>query len=143
MNPFKLFLPSYLLDTTPGSSFLYFIPLLIFFVLIFVGSWQVKKMLTGSQNARINTDLLGSVPTRMREFALLGLLLTFFRNEDIPYLGMRIWLVLFFIAMLAYVVWIWTHYKKNFSVRIVEKESTSVTDKYLPTSKKKKKKKRS
>jgi hypothetical protein len=134
MNPLKLFIPSYLFDPIPGGSFMYFWPLLVLFVLIFLGSWKLKTL--------IKADALHHLPGRVREFALLGLLLTFFRNENIPYLGMRFFLVLFFLSMIAYGIWTYKNYRKSLSVRIVEKECNLCKDKYLPTAKKKKKKKR-
>ncbi len=142
MNPFKLFSPSYLFDPVPGETFMYFWPLAIFLVLVFLASWKVKEMIKNMRNPKLSWELLGGIPGRMREFALLGLLLTFFRNENIPYLGMRFLIVLLFLSALAYGIWTWRHYKKNFSVRIVEKKQKCMTDKYLPKAKKKKKRKK-
>ena len=134
MNPFKLFNPSYLFDPVPGTTFMYFWPLFILFILIFLSSWKVKTL--------VKTDFLSQIPGRMREFALLGLLLTFFRNENIPYIGMRFLLVLLFISGIAYAIWTYRNLKKSKEVRIVEKKCTLCKDQYLPTPKKKKRKKK-
>lgn len=125
MNPFKLFDPSYLLDYRPGSTFMFFWPLLVILLAIFVGSFKVKK---------------GNLATRMREFSILGLILTFFRDQNIPYLGMRIWLVLLFLGAVAYGVWYWKQMDKLDDLKPMMEEKKAV-DKYLPKKKKKSNKK--
>lgn len=142
MNPFKLFLPSYLFNPVPGYYFMYFWPLLILFVLLFSFSFKAKKYLASLPNKEVNLKLLGGIPSRMREFALIGLLLTLLRNENIPYLGMRIWLVLLFIVMAAYIAYLAWNWQKNFHVKIIQQKKQVVTDKYRPQAKKKKRKKR-
>ena len=142
MNPFKLFLPNYLFNPMPGYYFMYFWPLLIFFVLLFALSFKAKKYIASLPNKEINLKLLGGVPSRMREFALIGLLLTFLRNENIPYLGMRVWLVLLLLLFVAYIAYIAWNYEKNFHIKVIQAARQTVTDKYRPQAKKKKRKKR-
>lgn len=133
MNPFKLLNPNYLFDSMPGSTFLYFWPLFILFVLIFIASfWFHKKWPAYS---------LSGVPARMREFALLGLLFTFFRAEDVPYLGMRIWLVVLLIAGVVY------GFERALAAQKEERLKDSIqemqkNDHYRPKPKKGKKKKK-
>ena len=124
MNPFKLFDPSYLFATRPGSEFMYFWPLLVIFVALFIGSFQVRPK---------------SIAARMREFSILGLLLTFFRDQNIPYLGMRLWIVLLFATTLAYGVWYWKQIDKAADTKPLREEKKKA-DKYLPKKKKKGKK---
>ncbi|MFA6024517.1 MAG: hypothetical protein WC777_04880 [Candidatus Gracilibacteria bacterium] len=126
MNPFKLFSLSYLLDQQPGSSFLYFWPLLVLFIGVFAGSFKLKQ---------------GGLASRMREFSIVGLLLTFFRDQNIPYLGMRLWIVLLFVAASAYGVWFWKKTSKAEEMKPML-EDQKKTDKYLPKKKGKKKTKR-
>lgn len=123
MNPFKLLDPTYLFDATPGSEFIFFWPLLILFVAIFIGSFKLKN---------------SAMAARMREFSILGLLLTFFRDQNIPYLGMRLWIVLLFGSALAYAAWTWKQMKKAAKLKPVKEEKKE--DKYLPKKKKKKSK---
>lgn len=125
MNPFKLLNPSYLFDTRPGSEFMFFWPLLFVFVAIFIGSFKVKA---------------SNIAARMREFSILGLILTFFRDQNIPFLGMRLWIVLLFVAALAYAVWIWKGIKKAAMHQPIAEKKRE--DKYLPKKKSKKKSKR-
>ncbi len=126
MNPFKLFDPSYLFDYRPGSTFMFFWPLLVIFLALFIGSFKVKK---------------GNLATHFREFSILGLILTFFRDQNIPYLGMRVWLIALFVGALAYGVWYWKQMDKLDDLKPMMEEKKAV-DKYLPKKGKKKKSKR-
>lgn len=121
MNPFKLLDPSYLFDSRPGSTFLYFWPLLILFVAVFMGSFKVKQQ---------------NLASAMRWFSFLGIGLTFTRDQNIPYLGMRLWLVLLFVAAIAYGVWYWKQIDKKDDLKPMMEEQKK-TDKYLPKKKKK------
>ena len=133
MNPLKLFQLSYLFDKFPGPGFIYFWPLLIFFAITFIGSFPLKKKFP---------KLPEHIPGRIREFSLLGLLLTFLRDQNVPLFGMRFWLVFFFILMAVYALWSWRKYKIGLREEAKAKIKSEVKDKYLPTAKKRKKKKR-
>jgi len=140
MDLFKLFELNYLLDKTPNPGFMYFWPITIFFFLVLLASWQTQKYLSKSPNPKITKRFLGHIPTRMREFAIIGLGLTFFRTESIPWLGMRLWLILFFLLTLIYAVYTWRNYELNFDKALGERAITVKEDKYLPKRKKRKKK---
>ncbi len=142
MNPFKLFDPSYLFDPTPGYTFLYFWPLIVFFLLVFTGSFYIKKYFKMLPNHDVAMEFLGGVPRRMREFAISGIILAIFRNEDIPYFAIRFWTVLIFVLAVAYGIYVWNGYKKNINTRVVRRQEERITDKYLPKPKKKHKNKR-
>lgn len=126
INPFKLFDPSYLFDWRPGSEFLYRWPLIVLFVALFAGSFWV---------ARQKSSLRG-LASRMREFSVLGLALAFFRDQNIPYLGARIWLVLLFVAALVYGIWYWKEMEKQADLKPAMKEKADHLEKYLPRKKK-------
>lgn len=117
LNPLKLLNPSYLFDPRPGITFLYFWPLLVFFVLVFFASFFVKQ---------------GPIPSRLREFSVIGLLLTFFRDQNIPYLGMRFWLVLLFLAAIAYGVYLWREKKRQAALKPIVEKREDQFEKYLP-----------
>lgn len=124
MNPFKLFDPAYLFDTRPGSEFMFFWPLMVLFIAVFVGSFKVKQ---------------AHMATAMRWFSVIGLGLTFTRDQNIPWLGMRLWFVVLFLAALAYGVWYWKQADKVAEQKPM-KEEKKKADKYLPKKKKKTKK---
>ena len=142
MNPFKLFSPSYLFDPTPGFSFAYFWPSTIFFVLIFALSWHAASLVQKHRHQKLAKEFLGGIPARMREIALAGLTLTFFREEGIPWLGMRFWIILLVLLGVAYGVWVWRRYQKGFLERLGKQKKWEAEDLYLPRPKHKKKRKR-
>lgn len=120
INPFNLFVPSYLFDVRPGADFFYFWPLIVLFVVAFLISfWLNKRGLSG----------------RMREFSAAGLLLTFLRDQNIPYLGMRVWLVILFLCIVAYAVWFWRYSKKKLVFRGNLQTQENALLKYLPKKK--------
>jgi phosphotransferase system glucose/maltose/N-acetylglucosamine-specific IIC component len=124
MNPFKLFDPSYLFETRPGSEFMFFWPLLVIFVAIFAGSFNKK---------------VKNFASAMRWFSFIGLCLTFTRDQNIPYLGMRLWFVVLFLAAVAYGIYAWKQMNKKAEMKPV-KEAKKAADKYLPKKKRKSKK---
>lgn len=142
MNPLNLLNPDYLLDITPRSTFLFFWPLLTFFALFFAASFYIKKQIQAHRNPRVAMKLLGGIPVRMREFAVLGVILAFFRDQNIPWLATRLWLVLLFLATIGYGVWVWKNYQKNYLKLVREEKVQKSEDEYLPKPKRKKKKKR-
>ena len=120
LNPFKLFDPGYLFDPRPGSEFLFFWPLVIVFVAVFAGSFKVK---------------VRGIAARMREFSALGLIFTFLRDQNIPYLGMRLWIVLIFVATLAYAIWQWKQSEKKAVLKPILQAHEDKLTKYLPKKK--------
>ncbi len=142
MNPFKLFDPSYLFDPTPGLTFMYFWPLVFFFFILFGASWYADRIIHVHRHYKVAREFLGGIPMRMREFALAGLILTFFRWQSIPVLSMRFWLVLFFLSGIAYGVWVWRRYEKGFRKALRSNKSKEVVDLYRPQPKKKKRRRK-
>ncbi len=138
MNPLKLLDPNYLFDPTPGQSFLFFWPMMVFFILLFASSWYAKKQIHSMPNAKVAAEFLGRVPTRIREFAIAGMFLTFFRDQDIPWFGMRFATILLFALMLFYAYSIHKKYKEGISARISHVQQKKIVDKYLPKPKKRK-----
>lgn len=142
MNPFKLFDPSYLFDSIPGETFLYFWPLIIFYIIAFAASFKVKELISKRKNPKLAAQYFGGFTMRLREFTIVGAILAFARNENIPYLGMRFWTVLLIATFIIYGIWLWRRYELNFEASVISKKKKTVIDKYKPQPKKKKKKKR-
>lgn len=138
MDLLKLFSPAYLFASVPGSDFHYNWLVYGFFIVLFAGSFFARRALAKRPHARTEEEFFGGVPYRMREFAIIGLIFTFFRDQNVPYLGMRIFLVLIAIGILAYAVWVFRNYKKHFAHRLAMQGNKKVEDKYLPKSKKRK-----
>lgn len=128
MNPLKLLDPSYLFNFNPGSDFLYFWPLFVFYIIAFFSSWYIKKRIPKATRIYL----------RVREFVIIGLVLTFLRNENIPFFGMRFWTVLLFILAGIYFHFAWKKYQNDIEmVKVIHKKEDTL-DKYLPRPKRKK-----
>lgn len=137
MNIIKLLTPNYLFDAVPGLNFAYAWPLYIFFGLVIGLSFYVKSYLKNRPNHKLESRFFGNIPSRMREFGILGLFVTFLRDQNIPYLGMRAWIMIVLLGMLAYAIYIARNYKKNISLAIALTNKKTVEDKYVPKAKKK------
>ena len=140
MDPFKLLDPSYLFETTPGYTYAYQWPLLVFFILVFAASIKLSDYLKHRPKAKFEAPFFAGIPSAMRWFAALGILFNFFRDQNIPYIGMRVWLFLLFLSVPVYAAYVWRRYELKFEESVNKKTLAAVEDKYLPKHKKKKKK---
>lgn len=142
MDLFKLFDPAYLFEPTPGYLYSYNWPFLVLFILVFALSYKVADVLKRRPHAKLEAKFLGGIPGFMRWFAIFGIMFNFFRDQNIPYIGMRVWLLLLFLSVPAYAAYIWKRYELKFDESKDKKAKEKAEDKYLPKPKKKKKKKR-
>ncbi len=138
MDLIKLFSLDYLFEAYPGSDFNSRFFVYAFFGLMLLGSFFVAKMLKNRPFAKLEAEFFANIPSRMIELALLGLLFTFMRDQNVPYLGMRAWLLLPPALLLAYLIYTWRNYKKNFAIKLASKNTRKEEDKYLPKAKKRK-----
>jgi hypothetical protein len=136
MDLLKLFSPDYLFASVPGSEFHTNWLFYGFFLLLFVASFWVRRVLEKRPHARIEVSFFGGVPYRMREIAVVGLLFTFFRDQNLPYLGMRVFLLVILLWILFYAIWVVRNYKKNFAHLLATLGSKKEEDKYKPRAKK-------
>lgn len=135
MDLLKLFNPSYLFDAFPGSDFGLRVPVYLFFVFLIAASFYVSSALAKRPHAKLEYEFFGGIPYRMREFAVLGLIFTFMRDQNVPYFGMRFFLVLIPLLLLIYLVYAWRSYQKNFALKLASKTNKSTEDKYIPKKK--------
>jgi hypothetical protein len=142
MNLFKLLDPAYLFETTPGYNYMYNWPFLIFFILVFALSFKASELLKKRPHYKLEEKFLGGIPGFMRWFAMLGIVFNFFRDQNIPYIGMRVWLLLIFLSVPAYAAYVWRKYELKFEDSKDQKKKEAAEDKYLPKPKKKKKSKK-
>lgn len=123
----------YILSPTPGYNFKFFLPLIITFGLLIivgaVGSYILKK----------REKFLKPIANRLLKFGLsiglTGLLLIFLRYENLPFLSMRIWLML-----LAIVAIVWSILLIVFIISYLPRAKSNlakqkVFQKYLPRKK--------
>ncbi len=142
MNPLKLLSLKYLFDLTPGYNYAYNEYLLVLFILIFIASFKVSALLKNRGDAKIESTFFAGIPSFMRRWALLGILLNFFRDQNIPLLGMRIWLLTLILSLPAYLAFTWRKYilkRENFKNKDLKE---GYQDKYLPKPKKKARRKK-
>lgn len=137
MDLLKLFSPAYLFDAFPGSEFAFRWPAYGVFLLLLVLGFMLPKFLSARPQAKLEHEFFGGLPFRLREFAVLGFIFTFFRDQNVPYLGMRVWMILVLLTFLVYLVYVWRNYQKNFALRIASKTEKKQEDKYLPKKKRK------
>jgi len=138
MNLLQLLTPAYLFEPYPGSTFSYGLPLYLFFAVVIILSFFVAKYLNSRPLRKLESRFLGAIPNRMRELSVLGLLFTFTRDQNVPYFGMRAGIVLIFLLALAYAIYTWRNYKKNFPLVMALSKNKKVEDKYIPKPKKRK-----
>lgn len=126
-----------LIDPTPGSEFPLFWTFAILFILLFIGSFYLHKLFPKSLSPAMQNYVFGGSPARLREFSALGLLWTFFRDQNIPYLAMNLWPVLLILLGLTYDVWVFKTFRKTLELmsRGVTKNKPQV-DPYKPRKKK-------
>ncbi len=137
MDLLKLFSPAYLFQTFPGTEFGLRWVVYAFFVLMFIAGWMLPKYLKKRPQAKLEHEFFGGIPTRIMEFSVLGLIFTFLRDQNIPYLGMRVWMIAVVLLLLVYLLYVWRNYRKNFALKLVTKQSRKTEDKYLPKKKRK------
>ncbi len=132
MDLLKLFDLHYLFASVPGEQFKFRIVFVLAFVLVFAASFYVQKKLATRPLAKLEKNFFGGIPYRLQEIAIIGLLLTFLRDQNVPYLGARVWFLALGLSALAYALWIWRNYQKNFAKILVARENKSKVDHYLP-----------
>lgn len=135
MDLMKLFSPAYLFSTFPGPDFSLRYPVYGFFALLLVAGFFLPRYLRKRPQAKVEHEFFGGIPYRLAEFGVVGLILTFFRDQNVPYLGMRVWLLATVAFLLVYLIWIWRNYQKNFASRLVAKQGKKQDDKYKPKKK--------
>ena len=126
-----------LIDPTPGSEFPLFWAFTIVFVLLFLASFRLNRLFPKSLSHAMQNYVFGGTPARLREFAGLGLLWTFFRDQNLPYLSMNIWPLLLVLLGAAYDVWLFKNYRRTLDLmsRGTTKNKPQV-DPYKPRKKK-------
>lgn len=85
----------YFFALNPGSTFSYYIPVLVYCGLLIVGGYAVDFYIKKTKNEnRTFKSMFGSLPKKLRWLGFITLFLLATRYENIPYFSMRIWLYL-------------------------------------------------
>lgn len=110
-------------------------------LLIAIGQY-IRTYIRAHHHKKILKRLYPGIAGKLALMAALGFMFLFFRHENIPYLALRPFLIIILIVSLYYLGKSVYIYIKVLPKEIAKKEKKESFDKYLPTPKKKKKKKR-
>ena len=130
----------YYFNPNPGPSFKYWIVMLVFAGILFVSATMIKAYRSKTED-KILKKMLKTYPTKLVWFAVVAVLLTMARLENISLFSMRfLWIVYFAILFYVLVNNIKKFYKE-YPRKIKQSLSHQVQSQYLPGRKKKNKKK--
>jgi len=122
---------NYLVEATPHFSMLFILPFLVFFVLILtaaiVSQFWAKKFPKDSPHRRL---LLG-IKLPLIIFSLAGLLLIFFNWQELPYLSMKILLVVLQVGFAVWLFFFLFYLIKKFPKELVIWQNKMRKQKYL------------
>jgi len=135
----------YIFTPTPTGQFDYYLLVLIICGILFVLSFFIPILYKKNKPLKI---LVNKFPGRIRISCILMLLYLGLRHENIPFLSMRFFfylIILLFIYFILRYLYIYLRVypkKKNFIIKNKPSGNKLSYNKYLPTPKKKKKKRR-
>ena len=129
-------------ELQPGSEFKFMVILIVFFLILAIGSFYLDAWIKKQPHRNAIKKLLPHFPNRLRILGIIGFVLLFFRYENIPYFAMRILLVLLLLGIISYIGYSLYKFKKHLPELLETRKKKKTHHKYLPKSKKKKKKKR-
>lgn len=133
----KLIDPAWLFEKTPPFPFKFLLPLLVFFGLMFLAGILVPLWLSKKhQKTPPYQKLASKLQTPLIIFALIGFLLLFFRWQAIPYLAVRILLIVLLLVIIYWLVFLLLFLKSGFQKELIEHQEQLRKLKYLPASRK-------
>ena len=93
---------SYILETSPGTEFAYYIPVVVFIAVLVIGAMCMRHL----YKARKKTDiafrrLFKNTTKNLVIFIIIFTVLLLARYENIPYFSMRLWM---FATGLAFII---------------------------------------
>lgn len=134
----KFFSSSYIFDPIPDpESPLIFYSVFLFGAVILLGAW-LYFMLKHSARWQAHSGLVHRFANLFTSVGLVGLLLTFFRREGIPYLSSRALLLVFLLATIVWLEIIVYYALVQYPKFKATLERQERFQKYLPHPKKKK-----
>lgn len=141
MDLSKLFSLKYLFNPIPGD-FSFMALFVGLFLVIIVGSFYLERWIRKHPKRNSISHLLPNIGGRLRVLGLLGFVLLWIRYEQLPYLSIRFFLILF----LLYIGWVVGHsiylVHRKFEATVETHTIKKEQNKYLPRKKKKAKAKK-
>lgn len=135
MNLAQLFQHSYLFDKTPGADFAYMVPLLALFLFLLLSSFGLQNWIRKNQFRKAIQKTLPHVVGRLQAFAIVGFVLLWIRNENIPYLSARFLLVCHLVLFVTYLGWSAYAFKNELPKAIDAAQTKKAQKNYLPRKK--------
>ncbi|MBI2453472.1 hypothetical protein HYV56_02085 [Candidatus Peregrinibacteria bacterium] len=127
----KLLDPRYLFGLDPGPSFSYYIHLIIFFAVIFIGGIVVRAIIVRNKD-KVLKKVMKRYPRKLYIVAGIGFFLIFMRNQGIPLLSMRIFLILNILGIFYIIGKTIYAYKKIYPLTAKKFKEKEEKTKYLP-----------
>lgn len=134
----------YFFNTTPGSEFSFYIPLIILAGILIIGSIVFSMVYSKKKKTDFAFKrLFKKLSSRFITIGIILLVLIALRYENIPYFSMRIWLYLLFLVFLyiiyKYIKTLKVDYpREKENVKTLISKSSKETPRYLPSKKKRK-----
>lgn len=131
MNLEKFFDLGYLFKLNPGSPFSFYIPLIIFFAVIAIFAFAVKRYIRYKKETSLK-KLFKNAPKRLGQFAVSGILLLIFRQQNIPFVSMRILLMVLILGIFAFIGKTAYLYWKIYPELLKKEQEREKKKKYMP-----------
>ena len=132
INPKKLFEPSYIFEKTPSanSDYLYLAIVFGLFIVLAIVFWFIygKK----KKNLPVLSSLQGRFFNIFFYTGISGLVLIFFRFQQIPYLGSRLFLLILILVFIIWSIYLLYFYFKILPQKISKFREEQIYNKYLP-----------
>ena len=119
--------------TAPYSSTSVATFLIVSIALIII-SYYLRKWLNKQSNKQTR-KLAASWPNIALWYGIFGIMLAVSRAENVAYLSMRIWWIIWGVSLLLIAIWQWRTFQRKHYTIIPQKKVADVRDKYLPKKK--------
>ena len=130
----QLFRLNYLFSLNPGPKFLYMWPLVIIFgimlmaaIVVIIVSWRTRNI--------VYKKLFSKIYTMFLTIGIVGLLLLFFRYENVYFLSGRFFLLFLLVALLIWSGFVIYYGIKKFPLEIINYKNFLRKEKYIPKAK--------
>lgn len=127
----NLLSPSHLFGLNPGSTFSYYLPLTIYFLILLIARFALKTYFKGRKDVAFK-KLFRKLPSRLTYLSMFGFFFLLMRYQSIPILSMRLFLLL----VILFSFWVISHsiylYLKIYPAAQKHLHLKKEKDKYIP-----------
>jgi len=130
----QLFKFNYLFNLNPGPNFFYMWSLIVIFFIMFLAAIVIVIVSWRNRNI-VYKKLFSKIYTMLITIGLVGLLLLFFRYENVYFLSGRFLLLFLVVALLVWLGFIVYYGIRKFPLEITDYKDFLRKEKYIPKSK--------